>query len=100
MSTDTSGEAALEIARFVVTQLGYKGSVTDLIGSQPVRLTEAVDSAALLELVTFVEDAFDVQIQDDEFVVENFATIADVVRLLRGKGVLGAPSATDERSHS
>jgi acyl carrier protein len=97
MSIDASGEAALRIARFIVTQLDYQGPATDLIGSQPVRLIEAVDSAALLALVAFVEDAFGIQIQDVEFVPENFATVADLVRLLRGKGALGASSATDDK---
>jgi acyl carrier protein len=96
MLTDASDEAALRIAHFIVTQLDYQGPVTDLVGSQPVRLTEAIDSLALMELAAFIEDAFGVQIKDDEILPENFATVADVVRLLRGKGALAAPSATDD----
>lgn len=97
MSIDTSHEAALQIARFIVTELGYHGQVTDFVGSQPVRLTEAMDSLALLELASFVEDTFSVQIQDEEIARENFSTIADVVRLLRDKGALTAPSAADDK---
>ncbi len=102
MSTDASSEAALRIARFVVIQLDERRSVTDFVGSQPVRLTEELDSVGLLELASFVEDAFGVQIQDDEIVPENFATVADVVRVLQGKGALTAPSATnsEDREHS
>jgi acyl carrier protein len=97
MSTDGSDQAALRIARFIVDELEYSGSVSDLIGPTPVRLTEAIDSAALMELASFVEDAFDVQIQDDELVPENFATVPDLVRLLDEKGVLtAAPSADEE----
>ena len=101
MSTEASDEAAVRIAHFIVTQLDYPGPVTDFTGSQPVRLTEAIDSAALLEVATFVENAFSVQIQDNEFRPENFATIADLVRLLRDKGALTAPLPTgaDDRKH-
>jgi len=59
-----------------------------------VRLIEAIDSASLLELAAFTEDTFGVQIRDDEFIPENFATVADVVRLLDGKGALTVPSVT------
>jgi acyl carrier protein len=96
MSIDASEEAALQIARFVAVQLDDSRSVTDFVGSRPVRLTEALDSLGLLELATFVEDTFGVQIQDDEIVPENFATVADVVRVLRDKGALTAPSAADD----
>lgn len=84
----------MRIAHFIVTQLDYPGPVTDFTGSRPVRLTEAIDSAALLEVATFVENAFSVQIQDDEFRLENFATIDDLVRLLHNKGALTASLAT------
>lgn len=92
MSIDASEEAALQIARFVTVQLDDSRSIADFLGSQPVRLTEALDSLGLLELATFVEDTFGVQIQDDEIIPENFATVADVVGVLRVKGAL--PEAT------
>jgi hypothetical protein len=95
MSVDTSAEAALRICRFVVIQVDYRGTVTDFIGPQPVRLTETLDSVGLLELASFVEDSFGVQIEDDEIVPENFGTVADLVRLLCDKGALAAPSAAD-----
>lgn len=90
MLADASGEATLRIARFIVTHLDYPGPVTDFFESRPVRLTEALDSIGLLELATFVEDSFGVRIGDDEIVPENFATVADVVRILRDKGALAA----------
>lgn len=97
MTTEASGEAARQIACFIVTELDYPGPATDFVGSQPTRLTEAIDSAALMELAAFVEDTFRVQIQDDEIVAENFATVADVVRLLGDKGALNeSPAAGGE----
>lgn len=95
MSIDESDEAALQIARFVTVELDGSRSVMDLVGAEPVRLTEALDSLGLLELATFVEDTFGVQFQDDEIAPENFATVADVVRVLREKGALTTPSAAE-----
>jgi acyl carrier protein len=85
MSIEASDEAALQIARFVVVQLDDSRLVADYLGSDPVKLTEALDSLALLELATFVEDTFAVEIQDEEIVPENFATVADIVRVLQDK---------------
>jgi acyl carrier protein len=42
----------------------------------------------MLEVVTFVEDWFSVQIKDDDIVPSNFATVAALVRLLAAKGAL------------
>lgn len=94
--SDSSHEAALRIANFIVSELNYGGTVADLVGSEPVRLTEAIDSAALLELATFVENDFGVQIEDEEIVAENFATVADLVALVHDKAALAAPLASDE----
>ena len=95
MPIDASDEAALEIARFISDQLDDSRSAADFLGAEPVRLTEALDSLALLELATFVEDAFMVAFQDDEIVPENFATVAAVVGILQLKGAVTAPSAPD-----
>ncbi len=89
-SSDTPEEAGLRIAHFIVDNLEYGGPVTDFFGSEPVRLTEAIDSAALLELATFVEDEFGVQIRDEDIVPQNFATVADLVALVRDRGGLTA----------
>ncbi|MGH2865256.1 MAG: acyl carrier protein [Solirubrobacteraceae bacterium] len=96
MVTDSSHEAALRIAHFIISNLDYGGTVADLVGSESVRLTEAIDSTDLLELATFIEDDFGVQIEDAEIVPENFATVADLVALLREKAALAAPSASDQ----
>jgi acyl carrier protein len=95
MSSNGSDEASLRIAHFIVTDLEYAGPATDLLGPDPVRLTEAIDSAGLMELASFVEDSFGVQIQDDELVPENFATVHDLVRLLDEKGAVDAAGTGD-----
>jgi acyl carrier protein len=96
MSSNEADEAALRIANFITNSLGYEGPAADLVGSQPVRLTEAVDSLRLLELAAFVEDEFRVQIQDDEIMPENFGTVPDLVRLLCKKGALAGLPVSDE----
>lgn len=44
-----------------------------------------VDSLGILSLVSFIEDEFGVQIQDEELVPEHFATISAITRLVTSK---------------
>lgn len=92
--SEAAREAAVRIAEFVVRDLEYPGRPADLLGPGAVRLPEAIDSAALLELVAFVEDAFHVTIEDDEILPETLATVSDIVRLLDDKGALLSPSGS------
>jgi acyl carrier protein len=41
-----------------------------------------IDSLALLQLVAFLEEEFDTEIDDSEIRAENFQTVADVERLI------------------
>jgi acyl carrier protein len=96
MPISTPDEAALLIATFVIEQVNHAGPVTDFTGPAPLCLTETLDSVRLLELAGFIEDSFDVQIEDDEIVPENFSTVADVVRILRDKGALTSSLTGEE----
>jgi acyl carrier protein len=64
-----------------------------LPGEDPNELTESVplitggilDSLATLNLVTFLEEQFDIQMEPHEVDVDNFDTIADIARLVQSK---------------
>ena len=44
-----------------------------------------VDSTGVLELVTFVEDRYQIAIEDEELVPENLDSIENLVRFIAGK---------------
>ena len=44
-----------------------------------------IDSTGILELVTFLEEAFKIKIEDDELVPENLGSIAAIVGYLKRK---------------
>lgn len=44
-----------------------------------------VDSVSLLELVVGIEEEFGVEVDDDEFSVTNFETVANLAAFVRGK---------------
>ena len=44
-----------------------------------------LDSLALMQLVAFLEEEFDTEIDDTDVTAENFKTIADIERLVGGR---------------
>jgi acyl carrier protein len=47
--------------------------------------TGLIDSLGLFKLIAFIEDHFDVRIEPDEILIENFATINAITGLIRAK---------------
>ena len=88
MSIDNSQQAARRIADYIITELNYALPIDNQGASESLQLAGAIDSVGMLELATFLEDAFQVKIDDEEIRPENFATIGDVVRLLEEKGAV------------
>jgi acyl carrier protein len=80
-----SDDLATPIVGFVVELLEGEVTAEELLGPPPIKLTEALDSMALMELATFLEDEFNVAIPDAEVTRENFSTIDDVVTLVQAK---------------
>lgn len=56
--------------------------------------TGIVDSIGILEIVTFVEEEFDVKVADEDLVPENFGTIAGIAAFIESK----AQSLVEEES--
>lgn len=51
----------------------------------PVVESGLVDSLGLFKVIAFAEDQFGVRIAPEEIVMENFATVNAIVRLIRSK---------------
>lgn len=52
---------------------------------EPLLDSGVLDSASILELVSFLEDRFGISIEDDELVPEHFETIDTVAKLVETK---------------
>jgi acyl carrier protein len=59
---------------------------TDASLNNDAPLLEGIlDSMALMQLVAFLEEEFDIEIDDTEVTAENFRTIGDIERLVGGR---------------
>jgi acyl carrier protein len=91
-------ETEARLCDFLIEQLGYDGERSELVGRAPRELPDVLDSEEILEMVTWVEDAFDVEIDDEEITRENFLTVPQMARYLEGK-IAGASAVAPARGH-
>ena len=73
------------IRAHIVEELGWTGPPEELTDDLPLIERHVLDSMGIYELVTFLEDAFGIEIDDGDLLPEHFETIDAVARLVEGK---------------
>jgi acyl carrier protein len=82
VSTD---QTAQRIRQLMVENLTYSGSWSDVDEDYPLLAKHVIDSLGMLKLVSLIEEEFDVEIDDDDVVPDNWKTIRDVAALVESK---------------
>ncbi len=70
---------------FVATSFGFRGASADMDGNLDLLAHGILDSTGVLEVVAFLEDNFDVNVDDEEMVPENLATMSRMVAFVQRK---------------
>jgi acyl carrier protein len=73
------------IREFLATNFFLGDDPAGLAGSASLIEAGVIDSTGVLELVGFLEEHFDIRIQDDELVPENLDTIDNIVAFVTRK---------------
>jgi acyl carrier protein len=89
-AASSSAEPSRLIAQFINDDLIEDMDDIDFSAQPSPHLPEFLDSQALLELAGFLEYEFEIEIDDEEIILDNFATIPDLVRLIDRKRSLAA----------
>ena len=80
-----------QIRTFLVENFSLEGDIARLSGSRSLTERGIVDSVGVVEVLTFLETQYDIQINDDETIPENIDTIDNMVRFVTMKrGLQGA----------
>jgi acyl carrier protein len=74
-----------EVRDFIATELGWDGSADDLSADYPLLEKEVVDSLGVFKIISFLESKYDIEIDDEELVPENFETIEKISGLVSTK---------------
>jgi acyl carrier protein len=73
------------VKSFILDEFLPDESPDALEDSTPLITTGILDSIATLQLVTFLEEKFDIQIQAHETSVDHLNTLSDITRLVASK---------------
>ena len=77
-------DIAAKIRRFIAEEIMFEDDPSKLSDDMQL-LGGVMDSLGLMQLVSFIEEEFEVTIEDAEVTVDNFRTVADIERLVSGK---------------
>lgn len=77
-------EVADRIRNFIAEEIMFEESNASLSDDTPL-LNGVMDSLGLLQLVAFLEEEFEVEIDDAEMTADHFRTVADIEHLVREK---------------
>jgi acyl carrier protein len=69
----------------MVENLTYSGSWSEVDEDYPLLAKHVIDSLGMLKLVSLIEEEFDVEIDDDDVVPDNWKTIRHVAALVESK---------------
>ena len=70
---------------FIVKELGWQGDREQLTPDYDLLQNDVIDSLAIFELVSLIEERLGVEIADDDLVPENFTTIASMTRMVTAR---------------
>jgi acyl carrier protein len=82
VSTD---QTAQRIRQLMTENLTYSGSWSQVDEDYPLLAKQVIDSLGMLKLVSLIEEEFDIEIDDDDVVPDNWKTIRHIAALVESK---------------
>jgi acyl carrier protein len=79
-------QAGEVIIAYLTEAAAKGGKAVRIEPSTPLIESEIVDSIAIFNMITFLEDRFSIFIEPEDVTMENFATVTDIEALVRARG--------------
>ena len=74
-----------QIKQLVLDNFLFGGSLDDVVDDASFMANGIVDSLGVLELISFVEETYAVEVSDEEVVPENFDSVNQMAAYIRSK---------------
>lgn len=74
-----------QIRDYITDNLLFGGTTVEFDNNSSLLELGIVDSVGVMELVLFVEETYDLRIEDDEIVPENFDSVSHLANYIRSK---------------
>jgi acyl carrier protein len=82
VSTDRTAQ---RIKQLMTENLTWSGSWSQVDEDYPLLAKQVIDSLGMLKLVSLIEEEFDVEIDDEDIVPDNWRTIRHIAGLVESK---------------
>lgn len=73
------------LREFISAEMKWDGATADLTDDYQLLEREVVDSLGIFKIISFLENEYDIIVEDDDLVPENFNTIASISELAGSK---------------
>ncbi len=74
-----------QLREYIASELGWDKPAAELTDDYELLERDVVDSLGIFKIISFIEDEFDVEVDDDELVPENFESINSIANLISAK---------------
>jgi acyl carrier protein len=71
-----------QISQFLIDNRKWSGSASALTTDLHLIENDVLDSMGIFETISFIQDRFGIEVDDDDLVPENFETVAAIARLV------------------
>jgi acyl carrier protein len=78
------------IRRYIVDNIAWNGDPNQLSANTHLLDGGVLDSVAIVGMVSFLEDAYDVEISEDDISLVNFETMTSIARMIDQKLLEGS----------
>jgi len=79
-----------KLSQFITEEFAYERRQPHVAPEEPLLDGGLVDSVGVLRLAAFIEEHFDIQVEDEDLIPENFQTVRAVAAFVRSKAAAGA----------
>ncbi len=74
-----------QLRGFIASELSWDRPASELTDDYPLLEKEVVDSLGIFKIISFIESEFDVEVEDEELIPDNFESLAAITKLVGGK---------------
>jgi acyl carrier protein len=74
-----------ELKSFFIDELFVDLSASEIKADMRLRDHLGIDSLGFTELLAYIEDQYQISVEEEEFIPENFRTIYSIVRFIESK---------------
>jgi acyl carrier protein len=84
----TEAEIEQRVRQYIVGNLRFFGSPETLTSDYRLIDKGVLDSMAIFEVISFIEDTYGIQVEDRELGTENFESLSAIAKLVAAKALV------------